>query len=331
LSLLSGEEFVRWCYRTLLARDPQPGDLASYLQSLRSGTCRLDIIQTFVESAEYKSGRWRFVPPGHFYSPIPSAEDIANFENREVAVTSIAGFDLNETRQLELLQHFAALYPAVPFTDEAQPGYRYRYANSSYAYADAIFLHAMLRHFRPRRLIEIGSGYSSAVTMDTNEHFLGGSLRCSFIEPYPELLIRLMKPTDHGSVTVIPKKLQDVQLELFEDLDAGDVLFIDSTHVSKVMSDVNRIFFDILPRLRRGVLVHIHDVFYPFEYPLEWLREGRAWNEQYLLRAFLQFNRSFTIRLFGHYIIHRHAAWFREHMPLCEMNPGGAIWLERTA
>ena len=132
-------------------------------------------------------------------------------------------------------------------------------------YADAIFLHAMLRHLRPRRLIEIGSGYSSAVTLDTNEHFLGGSLECSFVEPYPELLLGLMKPGDHERVRVIPQRLQDVPLELFDELGADDVLFVDSTHVAKAMSDVNRLFFEILPRLKPGTFVHIHDVFYPFD------------------------------------------------------------------
>ena len=302
LSMLSDEEFVRWCYRTLLARDADAAGLPNFVDSLRSGTSRIDVIQAFLESAEYKSGRgyvWRFAPPGHFYSPIPAESDIAELERRGAGAASIPGVDLNEAGQLALLEQFAALYPSVPFTDEGRPGYRYRYVNPSYAYSDAIFLHSMLRHVRPRRLIEIGSGYSSAVTLDTSEHFLGGSLQCAFVEPFPELLLGLMTPTDHGRVRVIAKRLQDVELELFDELGAGDVLFVDSTHVSKVMSDVNRIFFEILPRLKPGTFVHIHDVFYPFEYPLDWLREGRAWNEQYLLRAFLQFNGSFKIRLFG--------------------------------
>ena len=139
-----------------------------------------------------------------------------------------------------------------------------------------------------------------------------------------------MTDGDRRRATVIAKPLQDVDLSLFDVLESGDILFVDSTHVSKVNSDVNRIVFEILPRIARGVFVHIHDVFYPFEYPLDWLREGRAWNEQYLLRAFLQFNASFTIRLFGDYVTHRHADWFSQQMPLCLKNTGGALWLERT-
>jgi hypothetical protein len=187
----------------------------------------------------------------------------------------------------------------------------------------------MLRWLRPRRLIEIGSGFTSALTLDTNQRFLDNRLACTFIEPYPELLRTLLQEGDEQRVTIIPTRLQDVELPVFDTLEAGDVLFIDSTHVAKVNSDVNRLFFEILPRLAPGTFVHIHDVFAGFEYPLDWLREGRAWNEQYVLRAFLQFNDRFRIRLFGNYIITRHAEWFREHMPLCLKNPGGAFWMEK--
>ena len=130
---------------------------------------------------------------------------------------------------------------------------------------------------------------------------------------------------------VIPSPLQNVDLSVFDELRARDVLFVDSTHVSKANSDVNRLFFEILPRLAPGVFVHLHDVFPGFEYPAAWLREGRAWNEQYLLRAFLQFNKQFRVRLFGSYIIGRYPDWFRAHMPVCLINPGGAFWMERVS
>jgi hypothetical protein len=107
------------------------------------------------------------------------------------------------------------------------------------------------------------------------------------------------------------------------------VLFVDSTHVAEVGSDVHRVLFDILPRLSPGVHVHLHDVFWPFEYPRERLAEGRSWNEQYVLRAFLEFNDSFEIVLFGHWAVTRHQAWFAERMPLCLRSPGGAIWVRR--
>ena len=332
LTASSDEEFVIWCYRTVLGREVDAAAMQGFVDALRSGAHRIDVLEEFLECDEYRSRSsvaWRFVPPGHYYSPIPSDQDIAALARR-AAPASIEGIDLNDAGQRDLLDNLAAFYPSLPFTDEPQPGFRYRYLNPSYSYADAIFLHTMLRHVCPKRLIEIGSGYTSALAIDTNERFLGGNLECCFIEPYPDLLRSLMTDDDRRRATVIAKPLQDVDLTLFDVLQSGDILFVDSTHVSKVNSDVNRIIFEILPRIARGVFVHIHDVFYPFEYPLDWLREGRAWNEQYLLRAFLQFNASFTIRLFGHYVTHRYPDWFSQHMPLCLKNTGGALWLERT-
>jgi hypothetical protein len=273
----------------------------------------------------------RFVPPGHYYSPIPSDRDIDEFAARHSRPDSLPGVTLDDTQQIALLGELTAFYPSLPFDDQPRPGLRYRYINPSYSYSDAIFLHTMLRRLKPKRLIEIGSGYSSAVTLDTNEQFLSGTVACTFIEPFPDLLFSLLKPGDRQNVTIVPKRLQEVDITLFDELRARDVLFVDSTHVSKVNSDVNRIVFEILPRLADGVFIHIHDVFSGFEYPIDWLREGRAWNEQYLLRAFLQFNADFKIRLLGNYLVQRYPDWFREHMPLCLKNPGGALWLERTA
>jgi hypothetical protein len=119
-------------------------------------------------------------------------------------------------------------------------------------------------------------------------------------------------------------------LDVFESLEKNDILFIDSTHVSRVDSDVNRALFEILPRLKSGVFVHFHDVFFPFEYPRQWVFEGRAWNELYMLRAFLQYNKGFNVVLMNTFMEHFHESFFRENMPLCLKNRGGSIWLEKT-
>ena len=106
-------------------------------------------------------------------------------------------------------------------------------------------------------------------------------------------------------------------------------MFVDSGHVSKVGSDLNHVVFNVLPRLASGVLVHFHDVYYPFEYPREVLYSGIAWNEAYLLRAFLQYNERFEILLFTTYLETAHAAMVFDAMPLCRRNPGGSLWLRR--
>jgi predicted O-methyltransferase YrrM len=271
------------------------------------------------------------VPPGHFYSPIADPADVQAFAAQifNPDRRTLPGIDLREEEQLRLLEELARYYPEQPFHDDKQPGLRYFFRNDLYSYADAICLYAMLRHARPRRVIEVGSGFSSAVMLDTNDLFFGGAIAMQFIEPYPERLYSLLTEKDRGAHVVHEKKLQDMPLELFRTLEANDVLFIDSSHVTRVGGEVNYYMFEILPALRPGVLVHIHDIFNGFEYPRRWIEEGISWSEAYLLRAFLQYNDAFEIVLFNTYLEHFHPDFFRERMPLCLKNPGGSIWLRR--
>ena len=273
----------------------------------------------------------RFVPPGHFYSPIPSLKDVQRDEAKIFGSipTNILGLELHEEEQLKLLNEFVAYYKEMPFQPQKHEGLRYYYENTAYSYSDAILLHCMIRHLKPKRIIEVGSGFSSCMTLDTNELYFDGSIATTFIEPYPDLLMSLIKDTDKSEIKTIPVRLQDVDLGQFETLEANDILFIDSTHVSKINSDVNRIFFDILPRLSSGVHVHFHDIFFPFEYPKDWVYEGRAWNEAYLLRTFLQYNNEFRVVLMNTYMEHYHETFFKEKMPLCLKNTGGSIWIRR--
>lgn len=272
-----------------------------------------------------------WVPAGHFYSPIPGPEQVEAHRRRADSPLpeSLVAVDLNTDGQLELLRALRAHYADQPFTAEPQEGVRYYFENDQYSYGDAIFLHCMLRELWPRRVIEVGSGYSSAVTLDTNELFLDGSIDVTCIEPYPDRLLSLLKPGDTERMELIRSGVQDVPLERFGALEAGDILFIDSTHVSKTESDVNYLVLEVLPRLAAGVVVHFHDIFYPFDYPVPWVSEGRAWNEAYLLRAFLAFNESFEIVLFSNQIAQMHFEVIERDFPLCARNPGGSIWLRK--
>lgn len=273
----------------------------------------------------------KFVPLGHYYSPVPDLDEVR--ENAERIFgrisTDIPGITLNEQQQLSLLKEFKIHYDELPFQSMKKDNLRYHFENPSYSYSDAIFLYCMMRHFKPKRIIEIGSGYSSCVILDTNDLFFDGLIETKFIEPYPQLLLSLINNTDQDKVKIIEKRLQDVELDEFEILQGNDILFIDSTHVSKVGSDVNRIFFDILPKLKDGVLIHFHDIFYPFEYPQDWIFEGRAWNEAYLLRAFLQYNNSFQVVLMNTFLEHFHEKIFQENFPLCLKNTGASIWIRK--
>lgn len=270
------------------------------------------------------------VPPGHYYSPIPSIEEIKLRENEIFAISSkeIPGLDLNENEQIYLVDMLKKYYPEMPFGLYKKNNLRFCFENMYFDYTDAIFLYCMIRYLKPRKIIEIGSGYSSCVMLDTNELFFDNAISCTFIEPYPERLLSLIKKEDVNMHEIIHKKLQDIDINKFSELSEGDILFIDSSHVSKIGSDVNYILFKILPYIKSGIYVHFHDIFYPFEYPKKWIYDlGKAWNEAYLLRAFLQYNHSFKIQVFNDFIERFHKEKLHE-MPLCIKN-SGSIWINK--
>jgi hypothetical protein len=195
----------------------------------------------------------------------------------------------------------------------------------------------MLQHLKPKRVVEIGSGFSSCVLLDTNDLFFDSGIRCTFIDPNPQRLYGLLEPADINKIEVVPKQLQDIGLSCFSELSAGDILFVDSSHVSKTGSDVNMILFDILPALPAGVHIHVHDIFYPFEYPREYVYRQWAWNELYLLRAFLCYNRDFRITIFPSFLERFHGEHLQNALPLAWRHPpkwptlrGASLWIERV-
>jgi predicted O-methyltransferase YrrM len=271
------------------------------------------------------------VPPGHFYSPIADPKEVEQFAAQvfDQDRCSLPAIDLRENEQMDLLRELSRYYAELPWTEKPHPGLRYFYGNDLFCHADAILLNGMIRRFQPKRIVEAGSGFSSAAILDTNDRFFGGNIHVELIEPYPDRLYSLLTPKDQQSITVHEKKLQEMPLEYFETLEANDILFIDSSHVTRVAGEVNFYMFEVLPRLKPGVLVHIHDIFNAFEYPREWIATGKSWSEAYLLRAFLQYNHAFEVALFGPYLAHFHEDFFREKMPLCLENTGGSIWLRK--
>lgn len=298
------------------------------------------MLKRFGRFLKEKKGLWRggsaqglrtWVPPGHFYSPIPNMKEVKDKEDEiwGKGPGDIKGIDLNAEGQLRLLDVFSKYYKELPFGDEKRTNLRYYFKNDSYSYSDAIFLYSMMRHFKPRRIIEVGSGYSSCVMLDANELFFGNGIECKFIEPFPELFLSLIKEGDRKKIELFSSNLQDVDIKIFTELQPNDFLFIDSTHVSKTGSDVNHIFFEILPVLNKGVYIHFHDIFFPFEYPREWVYEGRAWNEAYILMAFLQYNPGFQITLFNTFLFKFYRDIIEEKLPLCSNNPGGSIWIKK--
>lgn len=232
---------------------------------------------------------------GHFYSPVVDTEDVRGrakelWRYRQ----SLPGIDLNPQSQMRVLsewfpRHFPRFdYPRLQ--DEAidvEGRQRYFIENDQFSHIDAAALFVMLCELKPRRVVEVGSGFSTLLMVDVRDRFLPPGTKIECIEPYPR---EFLKDPAYG-ISLVQKKIQDVELTYFDGLKAGDFLFIDTSHVCKTGSDVNHLFLEVLPRLAPGVYVHVHDIFLPEEYPVPWvIDENRSWNEQYLLQAFLIHN-----------------------------------------
>lgn len=273
-------------------------------------------------------------PAGHYYSTVVLIDDI---KKRELEIwkytdqDGIPGIDLKTQEQINLLNSFNEYYAELPFTRGKQPNLRYQFDNEYYSSSDGIVLYSMIRHFKPKRIIEIGSGFSSANMLDTNELFFDNKIEITFIEPFPEeRLIPIMTEMDKKQTTIIKSDVQLIPLEVFKNLQTGDILFVDSTHAVKTGSDVNYILFEILPALQSGVLIHFHDIYYPFEYPKDWVFRGFGWNEAYFLKAFLMNNNKFEIIFFTDYLHSHHQESFNE-MPLAVKGSGSSLWIEKKA
>jgi len=299
-----------------------------------------DLIKFALNQLPYVKGLYKqnaqfnknsYYPAGHYYSPIVSVEDIKKRQDEIWAkkdVDGINGIDLNIEEQLNLLKELSFYYLGLPFKDQKEGNLRYFFENAMYSYTDGIILYSMIRHFKPKQIIEAGSGYTSALMLDTNELFFNNQIKLTFIEPYPERLYSLITDNDKKNTTIIEQNIQSVEIEEFKKLEKGDILFIDSSHIVKCGSDVNYILFEILPALNSGVLIHIHDIFYPFEYPKKWVFKGWNWNEDYFLKSFLMYNDKFEIKIFSDYLHLFHNEAFAD-MPLTSKMPGGNIWLEK--
>jgi len=272
-------------------------------------------------------------PPGHFHSPLPSYEDITRHHSSTYdRDADLPGIDLGIDAQLKLLRDIYPDIDAHPFheRDGARP--RFDFDNTWFTSYDALVYSALLRAFEPKRIVEVGSGWSTAIILDTYEGAQPPDI--TLIEPHPDRLFTLLRDSDHARLTILEQRLQDCPLTLFEELGDGDVLFVDSTHVAKLDSDVNQLFFEILPRLNVGVLVHLHDVAYPFDYEPDMIDQGFGWNEAYLLRAFLQFNDRFEIVLWNDLLRTRFRSLLEEECPVLIEHecPGteGSIWIRRV-
>ena len=271
-------------------------------------------------------------PPGHFHSPLLDIQSLGPNETN-MPFDGPEWWEHVELRANEQRSYYEQLleeFPILPFPKQKAQGYRYFTDNSWFVLSDAFTLSGIIRKEKPRRVVEVGSGFSSAVMLDTFSQ-THESVEVTFIEPFPERLQSLIRPHDKSATKILVKQVQEVSLSVFDQLEAQDVLFIDSSHVAKIGGDVTFILLRILPRLKRGVLVHFHDVFFPFSYPIDWIHEGRAWNESIFLRAFLVRNQEFQVVAFNSFAGYSFPEAFRERLPAFLSNTGGSMWLRKVA
>jgi hypothetical protein len=287
-----------------------------------------------VHSKESSNRFLNFFYPGHYYTPIPDPEFIKENESMIFRhdVPEIRGIHIDSISQVELTARFMGyLAEYVPPNNQAEAmvrNARFHLDNPFFNGFDAFAYIGMLRHFKPKRVVEVGSGFTSALALDVRDNFLSLAPEFTFIEPFPERLVNLLSGNDKSKEKIIQDIVQKVGSEVFLNLEKGDILFIDSSHVSKVGSDVNFLLLEVLPRLRTGVVIHIHDIFWPFEYPKAWFDEGRSWTEAYLLRGILTHSIRYKILYFNSYLSKNHPEVTSKLPEWVRAGGAQSIWLE---
>lgn len=275
------------------------------------------------------------VVPNHFYEPVPDTSALG--ERPWLKQTDMVGVDMRIEEQFDLLSGFSAKYREEYGTFPANPtsvAFQYYLENNSFISVDAEILYCMVRHYRPSRILEVGSGFSTFIAAQAIRKNMAEDpeYRCEFksIDPYPNDIV---KGGFDGFNGVISEKVENVPPDSFEELGNNDILFIDSSHVLKIGSDVQYEYMELIPRVKPGVVVHIHDIFLPAEYPQEWVMKKHVfWNEQYLLQAFLAFNESFKVLWSAAYMNLRHPEKLEREFDSYRRNDTrpGSFWFVRT-
>ncbi len=270
---------------------------------------------------------------GEFYSPMYDTRELAQMKARlwPREPRETLGIDWRDDEQLALGTSGFSAQSFLRFPEESTDEGEFFVNNGQFPPLDAWVLEGVLRHYRPHRMVEVGCGFSTLVTARVNRNDFSDGMNLVCIDPYPKPF--LAGGNVGGIDEIRPEKVEDAPLELFEQLGENDVLFIDTSHTVKTGGDVTWLFHEILPRLRPGVLVHIHDIFLPHEYPEPWVMEGWGWNEMYLVRSFLMFNSTFEIVWATAYMLTHHREKVLKVFPnYPEQGPmaGASMWIRRS-
>ena len=254
-----------------------------------------------------------------------------DFDNLKYDLNSkrdLPGINFNLENQINLLKKFK-------YTDELQhlnfrkksKDNEYYLENNFFMGGDADIYYQIIRHYKPKKIFEIGSGYSSLVATEAvNKNLIidGFKSNLTCVEPYEN------KWLEKKGIDVIRKKIEDLEPELLLKLNKNDILFVDSSHVIKPQGDILKIFLEILPKLNKGVIIHIHDIFTPRDYPNKWLKEeNRFYNEQYLFEAIMDHSLRYNILCSLNYLKNDHYNELKNVCPyLNEKCEPSSIYLE---
>lgn len=284
------------------------------------GVKRLPLMrETFLRMGMYPIVR-------HYYDPI--------FDYREAASRRLpTRLVLNGESQLSFLKELR--YPnewaALPIDLPAGSPVRYYYGNGAFEFVDAECYYGLIRWLKPSRILEVGSGFSTLLALEAIRKCQADdpSFHCNLtcIEPYERPFLETL------DINLVRAKVEDVPLSHFENLTAGDILFIDSSHMIRPGGDVLHLVLGVLPLLKRGVWVHVHDIFLPDDYPAAWLRdEFRLWNEQFILEAYLAGGADYEVMIALNHLSKRHASELGSIFPNFEKYPGiapGSFWIRK--
>lgn len=286
---------------------------SEFLDLLR--TAKWDDLVKIFQIAEKKGFH---ITKADFYSPIPIVGQLTDDDFSEKKDLHI---DWNEKTQINILKELSSHSPDFQrLLDEK----KYDMSNDSFGHHDAPVYFCLIRHYKPKKIIEIGAGNSTKIAYHSS---LPYDTVITSIDPF---ISDNIKKQFSPRVQVIKEPVQKVPLSVFESLSENDILFIDSTHVSKINSDVNYLFFEVLPVLKPGVIVHIHDIFLPGSYPRKWLEYNLLfWNEQYLLNAFLIGNNDYEVILSNYYMHLYHPELLRQFYETGKPSGGGSFWMRR--
>jgi len=264
------------------------------------------------------SDRWGYhIRPIHYYEPLPDFSTITSEQIKRRR--DYPGIDFKWNEQLALLNELTA------YREELNT-IQFDFDNAYFCGYDAAVYYSLIRHLKPQRIIEIGGGHSTQIANAGLAVNGKGKLTC--IEPYPE--DRLTNA--NLRVELIQQRVEEIDVAFFSCLEPNDILFIDSSHTVKFGSDVCFEFFEVLPSLKPGVWIHVHDIFFPHDYPAEWLLKRRlALNEQYLLEAFLSFNTTFVPQLANYWLSLEHSDDVARLWPNTRTHDASSFWMRRVA